>query len=753
MTNISLFKNFTKGIGSQTLPQIVEGIRGDRYKDAILKIRELVEKGDTEKVSRLKKGLEAFTVSGLFEGGRKMSFLEIYNPFIILDIDKLDPKDLLDLIEQVKMIKFTRVAFISPSGRGLKIIVEVDSEMKKHSVAYWQVMNFYKDTLMVEVDKSGKDITRLCFMSYDPEAYYNEESAVFNVLKIDRNNGHACSSQKDLLPGRAPDHSDEEANLSVDYKQAFTICVTQTNARLEFKKGNRNNYIYQLAVTCRHAGIPLEVAVNESKKAFDLNNTEIERTIRSAYNWQPWSSPQNVSDSSTNPTIELPDEVSPIIPASVYDHLPSILKRGCAPLVCERERDVFLTGALGVLSGMLPNVTGNYGGSDYSANLYAFVIAPAASGKSTLKCAEILGSKYEDELEEQNEHRKANYEEAVKKYLSDQKKVKDGELKELPEKPKEEAIKTFFIPANSSSAMLIEHLKNNGGSGVLFETEADTLSNVLKQDWGDYSEILRKAFHHDTISSSRKSTKGSVKIKNAALSVVLSGTLGQVTDLIPNAENGLFSRFIYYIFKADNDWRDQAPRNNKKRSDRFYKQLSIEASEMVHFLETHHTEFTLEEKHWDEVIIQFKKISNETIQDFGDEANSIVKRLGLISFRIAMILSTLRKFDKRSKQEKLFCNDLDFAAAMTLTKIYWKHSFFVYDRLPNNKRNKVQIKNIRKQKFYNALPKKFKRNQAIVISEKLRMKRRTADRYLKQLVEKNFLIQSGDDTYGVYTKL
>ena len=68
MRNISLFKDFTKEIGIRNLVQITEGIRGDHYKEPILKIRELVDLGDQEKVDRLKKALVAFTVSGLFEG-------------------------------------------------------------------------------------------------------------------------------------------------------------------------------------------------------------------------------------------------------------------------------------------------------------------------------------------------------------------------------------------------------------------------------------------------------------------------------------------------------------------------------------------------------------------------------------------------------------------------------------------------------------------------------------------------------------
>jgi len=253
MRNISLFKDFTKEIGTRTLVQITEGIRGDHYKEPILKIRELVDLGDQEKVDRLKKALVAFTVSGLFEGGRKMAFLKTYNPFVILDIDKLDPEIIPYLVLKINAIEFTRAAFISPSGRGLKIIVEVNSTMEMHGTAYRQVMGFYEEVLEVEIDKSGKDITRLCFMSHDPEVYFNQESTVFSVLKLDLNSGQASISKKDLIPGRAPELTNEERDLTVDYPKAFAICVTQANAKLVYKKGNRNNYIYQLGVNCNNA--------------------------------------------------------------------------------------------------------------------------------------------------------------------------------------------------------------------------------------------------------------------------------------------------------------------------------------------------------------------------------------------------------------------------------------------------------------------------------------------------------------------
>ena len=53
---------------------------------------------------------------------------------------------------------------------------------------------------------------------------------------------------------------------------------------------------------------------------------------------------------------------------------------------------------------------------------------------------------------------------------------------------------------------------------------ADTLSNVFKQEWGSYSDLLRKAFHHERVSSSRKENNKFTEVINPKLSIALSGT-------------------------------------------------------------------------------------------------------------------------------------------------------------------------------------------------------------------------------------
>ena len=128
MKQITIFKNYTQVIGSRTLPEILKAIQQGVYQEDVLAVRRAVQRGDQKIANETKKQLHAFTVSGRFEGGRTMSNLKEYYPCVILDIDKLKAEDLSRVQKLIKEIPYTRAAFLSPSGKGCKIIVTINSK-------------------------------------------------------------------------------------------------------------------------------------------------------------------------------------------------------------------------------------------------------------------------------------------------------------------------------------------------------------------------------------------------------------------------------------------------------------------------------------------------------------------------------------------------------------------------------------------------------------------------------------------------
>lgn len=95
------------------------------------------------------------------------------------------------------------------------------------------------------------------------------------------------------------------------------------------------------------------------------------------------------------------------------------------------------------------------------------------------------------------------------------------------------------------------------GTGIIFETEADTISTAIGTDYGHWSDTLRRAFDHDFLSYNRRTEQEYREIKKSYLSILLSGTPAQVKPLIPSVENGLFSRQIFYYMPAIHEWKDQ----------------------------------------------------------------------------------------------------------------------------------------------------------------------------------------------------
>ena len=580
-----MFKNFIYENGSQNLAQIMEKIRGGHYKVLVSRIRELVKIGDQDSVSQLKKELMAFTVSGLFEGRPSMSCLKTYNPLVILTINEIDPEILPYLVLKIKAIEFTKAVFMSLNGTGLKVIVEVDAEMENHSLAFQQVCNFYKDQMAIYISNGGENIIELCFMSHDPEAYFNPDSSVFKITEPE---GEASSDQeaRDSTPQRKPP--------------------------------KRRN-----------------------------------------------------------------DKYSPTIPLQVYRMLPALLKKSCKPFEDRHpERNAFLMGALGVMSGLLPGISGVYDGQLRYPNLFVFLIDPASSGKRTFKLSRHLGTAYQKQLFVANKKKRDAYRDALIKFEMDSIKYKKGDLKSVPKIPTKPALKNLFPPFPITPDNVMEFLNRNDNSGIMFESEADRLEYILGENWGGYSDLLRNSFSHESIVYSRASDGELIEVKHPKLSVALSGSFDQLKNLIPSAEDGLLSRFMFYGYESEETWQDVSEKGMSPNPRIFYEDLSKDVLMVIDFLKFYPAEFTLSEAQWKTLNSTFKKLMKETKKDIGIKAASLVRRMGLNCFKIAMILSAIRKYQEKRLEAKLVCNRNDFKVAIWLTKTYLKHGLFVAKNLP-----------------------------------------------------------------------
>ncbi len=107
------------------------------------------------------------------------------------------------------------------------------------------------------------------------------------------------------------------------------------------------------------------------------------------------------------PEVLIPD-LRPLEPG-VYSCVPSLLRRAFETLQTPQEKEVFLTGALGVFSAIMPNIYGNYFGMPLGTNLYCFVLGKYGTGKGVLTLTRILGEEVHKYRKEKSRELQANY--------------------------------------------------------------------------------------------------------------------------------------------------------------------------------------------------------------------------------------------------------------------------------------------------------------------------------------------------------
>ncbi|MDI1316904.1 VapE domain-containing protein [Flavobacterium sp.] len=270
---VTLFKNFNEVVEHKTISTILEEIKTGKYKPGIIYLRKSLAEKKEEAYNKAKKSLPAFTPSGKFVGGRKLEFLTEYSKFIILDIDKLSAADLQNAKHLANQSEFTFASFISPSGNGLKILVKIETPKADHKETFLKVQAHYESILKLEIDKSGKDLTRLCFYSWDENLYLNENAKTFvtaNIVEVPTVN-------------EAPKLKTATATDYLDYDAIYTHCVNFTEKKVQYVNGSRNVFVHQLACNLNRKGVSLQQALGYVLSDFGYDEKEVTQAVNSAY--------------------------------------------------------------------------------------------------------------------------------------------------------------------------------------------------------------------------------------------------------------------------------------------------------------------------------------------------------------------------------------------------------------------------------------------------------------------------------------
>jgi len=255
----TIFKNiFSKEPHFITIDKALERIKDGSSKSLVMEIRLALDK---EKANKLKLNLPSVCFSGKFGIDRKDEQLIQHSGFLVLDFD--DVGELREKQTEIISNDFIYACWVSPSGNGLKALVKI-ADGKKHREHFQALQDIFP-----EIDRSGINVSRVCYESFDPDIYINQNSEVFKKAK---------KIEKIVV--------NEAQNLD-DSENFRRILKWLTNKNDAFVTGERNTYIFKLASACCRFGINEEAALSlisaEYLVSNDFTMSEMRSAVKSGY--------------------------------------------------------------------------------------------------------------------------------------------------------------------------------------------------------------------------------------------------------------------------------------------------------------------------------------------------------------------------------------------------------------------------------------------------------------------------------------
>jgi len=454
---------------SADLQQIYEIIKGDSFAERTIKLRSFTNLDEAKRFKVYK--FEYATFSGVFyeRAAHRIIKLSIN---ICIDLDHIGDSYAIQQIIKLILDKFPpALMFISPSGDGLKIVFKVNPENGTHSQYFQALQRFFADEIGFEIDKSGSDICRACFLPHDPDAYYNPDSDILDNAFIDSFppvDGKTEIKHEKIQP--------PALSITQSSDEKINHLLTWLNKRERFNNGNRNNYVSKLAYACNRYGISENEALSKLLEFTETGFTqnEIRSITKSVYKHTEWhgmasfnedqpyeyEKPEGHELGVAEVPPDPPLQVTPLLPITGFPfHIQSLILE-CAR-VFGTPRDFW---AISFLQAIAIAVGCAYELKDKFTNGAVFwigIVAPTGSGKSE-PISIALGPIYQaDSAAEKIYNDKMIEHEAVMN-LSPKERKEQGI--DTPEHPK----KIQYIAVDSTPESLVEaHQDNPRGIAIV----------------------------------------------------------------------------------------------------------------------------------------------------------------------------------------------------------------------------------------------------------------------------------------------
>ena len=265
---VTIFRNIreTETPFHRSVKFVIDRIKDGSSKDLVTRIRK-----ETDKANRneLKKELPAVCFSGQFNKRLDSAILE-HSGFICLDFDGYGTKkDMKAERDRLTKDRYVYSVFTSPSGNGLKALVRIPQDADNH-INYFNALEKHFNS--EHFDKTCKNLSRVCYESFDPLIHVNEDSELWTGIV-----------ERDYVEVEVK--RDAPTIPITDDNKVVDILVKWWTKKYGMVDGERNANVYKLAMAFNDFGINKSLAshVLRQFEQSDFKSDEIERTLDSAY--------------------------------------------------------------------------------------------------------------------------------------------------------------------------------------------------------------------------------------------------------------------------------------------------------------------------------------------------------------------------------------------------------------------------------------------------------------------------------------
>lgn len=757
------FSVFDEHAVDMTLKEFVKLLRGERWKVQVEEYQRLKASGRETEAKKLKRKLAALVIAGRCDGSHAETNLKQWSGDAMLDVDKCNGR-VSEFLQVLKDTPWVKAAWRSVSYDGLKLVVRVEAEsVDEYRMAYALVAWHVAQLLAFPCDMSCKNPTRPCFASYDPEAFFRPDTEVFPWRRFVTEHPDRVGEILAELKVKTP------ASASKPPVAASGMLHTFFNEFLEqnpFVDGKKNEFLLKLGRIARYKGVGEEELarlktlaverlagmgcaagdipprIDSGYRYADMNKgpeTPVFRAHKAQGSPMRYSEPNEGEEEAELEKLEadkLRREV-PCLPDELFDRLPDFLKRGLTHVRNKRERDILLLSMITNISGCLPGVRMNYGGMVYSADLYLVALAGSGRGKGVMQLAAILPAAIQEYYDELNRKDEREYRQKLLKWnleerlAAQEKRVPD--LDQCPEMPVERILK---VAPNISKSQLILALEAGGAVGLVMNaSELDMISSAMHQEYGKHDDVMRAASQHEEVSSYFKTDHRLVVVSDPHLALCASGTPAQLHKFISSLENGMYSRVAFYVGQAHWEYKSANPGKARLDMRAYFKGMGEELLRMFIFLSGSPTEVVFTEEQWKEHTERFRTYLREVVAEDDDSPGAIVLRHGLMMFRIAMVLTALRKCEPQWNTSEWKCSDEDFHTAMQIVDVLLEHSLLLSTSMDDTAGRIRPVKAFFKLRpVLKKMPREFTYSELMAAANEAGLPTASVKRYLLRLV-------------------